>query len=140
MADNLPRIVREYREALLDGKLVVQQCLDCDSLNMYPRHRCPHCQSDNLGWQAASGNATLHSYTVLRLGAPDGFESDIPYALGVVKLEEGVQLLARLAPDADGGWDSYRCDVSVGFMAKPAGQNPELPCAWFALAGGEKSP
>lgn len=137
MAENLPRIVREYREALLKGELVVQKCIDCAAVNMYPRYRCPNCQSDKLGWQSASGNATLHSYTILRLGAPDGFEQDIPYALGVVKLEEGVQLLARLAPDAEGGWDAYACDVPVRFMTDPAGQNPQLPCAWFALSSGE---
>ena len=136
MAENLPRIVREYREALLQGSLVVQKCEDCSALNMYPRYRCPQCQSDNLGWQTASGHGTLHSFTVLRLGAPDGFEQDIPYALGVVKLEEGVQLLARLSPDADGGWEAYRCDVPVSFEGSPAGQNPDLPCAWFTLADG----
>lgn len=134
MAENLPKIVREYREALLQGSLVVQRCEDCSTLNMYPRYRCPQCQSDKLGWQTASGRGTLHSYTVLRLGAPDGFEQDIPYALGVVKLDEGAQLLVRLSPDADGGWDGYHCDVSVSFVAEPPGQNSERPCAWFALA------
>lgn len=134
MAENLPQIVREYREALLRGSLVVQKCTDCGSLNMYPRYRCPKCQSDNLGWHEASGDATLHSYTVLRLGAPDGFEQDIPYALGVVKLAEGVQLLARLSPDAEGGWEAYHCDVPVSFVSEPPGQNPERPCAWFRIA------
>lgn len=136
MSENLPRIVREYREALLDGRLVVQKCEDCGECNMYPRYRCPHCQSDRLGWQTASGRGILHSYTVLRLGAPDGFEDDMPYALGVVKLEEGVQLLGRLTADAGGDWDAYECDAAVEFLADGASRNPDRPCAWFSLADG----
>lgn len=126
----------EFRTGLVRGKLLVQKCIHCGRLNMYPRHACPFCQSLSLGWHNSAGDGVLHSFTVLRAGAPEGFEGDLPYALGVIKLDEGVQLLARLIPDADGSWDSYRCDDRVQF--KPAA--PEMAarraCAWFAHSGG----
>jgi len=114
------RIVAEFRDGLARGDLLIQKCNECSRLNMYPRYACPHCQSQSLGWQRASGHGVLHSFTVLRLGAPEGFEGELPYAVGVVKLEEGVQLLARLVPDADGDWQRYRCDDPVKFSPMPA--------------------
>jgi uncharacterized OB-fold protein len=122
----------EFRAGLARGDLLLQRCNDCGKLNMYPRHACPHCQSLSLGWQKSAGLGVLHSFTVLRAGAPEGFESDLPYALGVIKLEEGVQLLARLLPDPDGNWHSYRCDDRMQFKAASPESAAHRPCAWFA--------
>jgi uncharacterized protein len=133
---NSPKIVSEFRESLAKGDLIVQKCGDCRKLNMYPRHACPFCQSENLGWQKVSGQGRLHSYTVLRIGAPQGFEDDLPYALGVVKLTEGIQLLARLAPDDSGGWTAYKCDDPVEFVALSAAQIERRPCATFRRVPG----
>lgn len=122
-------IVQGFREGLAAGKLLVQRCDACSRLNMYPRYACPYCQSDDLGWQEAAGGATLMSFTVLRAGAPEGFEADLPYALGVVRLDEGVQMLARLVPDADGEWTSYGCDLPLSFVPGRADSY-----AWFGHA------
>lgn len=127
----IPTIVQEFREGLAAGKLMIQKCNDCGKPNMYPRYACPFCQSKNLGWQQASGNGVLHSFTVLRLGAPEGFEDDLPYALAVVKLAEGVQMLTRLEPDSEGDWASYRCDMPVKFVPKDKASAQARPCAWF---------
>jgi hypothetical protein len=110
-------IVQGFRDGLAAGDLLVQKCNACEQLNMYPRHACPHCQSDDLGWQQAAGTGQLMSVTVLRAGGPEGFEHEIPYALGIVRLDEGVQLLGRLDPDPDGEWSSYACDQRVAFVA-----------------------
>lgn len=115
------RIVDEFRAGLERGELLLQSCKACRQLNMYPRHACPHCQSSDLGWQAAQGGGRLLSFTVLRAGAPEGFADELPYALGVVRLEEGVQLLARLVPDSDGEWSDYRCDAPVSFVPGQSG-------------------
>jgi uncharacterized OB-fold protein len=109
----------EYYAALDRGELVIQQCQSCQRVIMYPKYVCPDCGSADLGWTASPGWGTLHSFTIQRVGAPTGFEPDLPYAVGVVKLDEGVQLLARLRPDENGGWDSYRCDSRVQFDAVP---------------------
>jgi uncharacterized OB-fold protein len=130
----LPPLVREFREALASGELIVQKCESCGKLNMYPRYACPFCQSLSLGWQKTGGRGVIHSFTVLRMGAPEGFEADLPYALAVVKLDEGVQLLARLIPDAKGDWQEYRCDDRVQLVPTPPGQVIPRPCAWFAKA------
>jgi uncharacterized OB-fold protein len=121
----------EYRAGLVRGELLLQHCNQCGKLNMYPRHACPFCQSTSLGWQKAEGHGILHSFTILRAGAPEGFEKDLPYALAVVKLAEGVQLLGRLLPDAAGDWKSYRCDDRVQFKPASPASAADRPCAWF---------
>lgn len=125
-----PRIVTEFRAGLAGGQLLVQQCLACGKPNMWPRYACPHCQSDDLGWTASAGHGVLHSFCVLRQGAPEGHEGDLPYALGVVKLDENVQILVRLAPDGADDWSGYRCDDRVKFVGKEHGRE----CARFKRA------
>jgi len=131
----LPKIVSEFRRGLENGELLIQQCADCDVVNMYPRYACPACQSEKLTWKNAKGTGVLHSYCVLRAGAPEGFESDLPYALGVIKLDEGVQMLARLAPEDDGDWSNYKCDDKVEFTATPPTEVGRRPCATFRRVG-----
>ncbi len=132
MSTNLIR--DEFRAGLSRGELLLQKCNDCGKLNMYPRHACPHCQSQSLGWQKSAGKGVLHSFTVLLAGAPEGFSQDLPYAVGVVKLEEGVQMLTRLRPDTDGSWTSYECEQPVAFSSAPPQQVAPRDCAWFTNA------
>jgi uncharacterized OB-fold protein len=128
-------LVAKYREGLERGELLIQRCNACDARIMYPRHRCIVCQSDDLGFERSAGEGTLHSYTVVRAVPPRGFEDDVPYAVGVVKLDEGVQLLGRLHPsDGSGDWAAYRCDQRVRFAPVAAEEIQERPVAWFAHA------
>lgn len=126
-----PAIVADFRAGLASGKLLIQSCADCGEPNMWPRYACPHCQSENLGWIESAGKGKLHSFCVLRQGAPEGFEEDLPYAIGVVKLDEGVQLLARLEPNAEDDWSAYQCDQRVEFVGKESGRE----CASFRQSG-----
>jgi uncharacterized OB-fold protein len=127
-----------YDKGLARGELLIQQCQSCGRHIMYPRHFCPFCFSADLGWTATTGGGTLHSFTVLRIGAPGGFEDELPYAVGVVRLDEGVQVLGRLHPDEAGGWDSYSCDSGVAFAPKdpPPGRRPT---PWFAARAEARS-
>jgi uncharacterized OB-fold protein len=129
----MSRIVDEFRAGLKDGGMLIQKCEACGQLMLYPRHRCIGCGSDALGWQKATGRGSLHSYTVVRAVPPAGFEDELPYGLGIVKLEEGVQLLARLKPQ-DGDWSAYHCGGAVRLVAAPDGPDGERPVAWFEVA------
>jgi uncharacterized protein len=130
----LAPMVNQFRDALARGELLVQKCEACGKLNMYPRHACPFCQSLSLGWQKTQGRGVIHSFTVLRMGAPEGFETDLPYALAVIKLDEGVQLLARLVPDSGGDWQESVCEDRVQLVPAPPGQAISRACAWFTRA------
>lgn len=121
-----------YYAGLGRGELLLQHCTDCGRDNMYPRHRCPFCQSADLGWTPAEGTGVLHSFTVTRYTAPTEFTADTPYALGVVKLAEGVQVLGRLWP-VDGDWRDYACDAPVRFQPAPEDEMTRRPVPWFTV-------
>ena len=128
-------LVEEFRSGLRLGELLIQRCQGCGKAQMYPRHRCISCQSAELAYVRSSGRGVLLSYTVIRAVPPRGFEKDLPYALGVVRLEEGVQLLARLAPGAEGDdWDGYECDLSVEFAPAAPEEIERRPVAWFCAS------
>jgi uncharacterized protein len=130
-----PVIVSEFRAGLASGELLIQNCNDCGKPNMWPRYACPHCQSENLGWVKSAGKGVLHSFCVLRQGAPEGFEDDLPYTIGVVKLDEGVQLLARLEAEGEEDWSAYACDDAVEFVAVSSSEVDRRPCATFRRLG-----
>ncbi len=48
----------------------------------------------------SGGKGTVVSYTIIN-DAPEGFENQAPYTLGLIKLEEGPTVLAQLT-DLDG--------------------------------------
>ena len=131
------QLAEAYDAGLSDGKLLIQYCDDCGQPTMYPKWRCPACYSSSLSFKAAAGTGTLYSLTVQYFTAPTAFADQQPYALGIVKLDEGVQLLARLVPEEDGGWSGYRMDGRVEFCpvppSPPTDQGPAAgrPCAWF---------
>lgn len=123
-----------YSAALAEGRLTVQKCGACSALIMYPKYRCPECFSGELGWQDVSGEATLLTYTVLRFAPPSSFDVDPPYAIGIVRLAEGPQLMCRLHPGEDGTWEQYACDQKVTFSGADAAEIAERPTAWFTAA------
>jgi uncharacterized OB-fold protein len=56
---------------------------------------CPKCYSKDLSWVELKGSGELLTYTVIHV-APKQFETLAPYAVGIVKLEEGPQLLGMI--------------------------------------------
>jgi uncharacterized OB-fold protein len=127
-------LTEPFYSALRRGELVLQHCKACDRNIMYPRHRCPYCYSPDLGWAQTQGKGVLHSLAIQRVGAPTGFEDQLPFAVGVVKLDDGVQLLGRLWPDENGSWEHYRCDARVEFRPASTEEAAARPVAWFSLA------
>lgn len=133
--DGTSGLAQTYYAALNRGELLVQRCGACATHSMYPRTWCPSCHEQALDWVVSTGRGRLYSFTVQRAGAPDGFEDELPYGLGVVRLTEEVQVLGRLQPDASGGFDAYRTDATVELCAPgPISEGADRPPApWFRL-------
>lgn len=85
-----------YFAALAQGKLMIQRCSACQRAIFYPRQFCPHCDSEELAWEQASGGGTVHSVTTVRI------KPDRPYNVSLIDLDEGVRMMSRvdgLPPD-----------------------------------------
>ena len=77
------------------GRLTGIRCTRCGTLAVPPREFCTSCQ--HRGWEPVplSGAGKVTSFTVIRI-PPRGRAPEAPYAVAVVKLDEGVSMLGRL--------------------------------------------
>jgi len=96
----------QYRQALDDGRFLIQRCAGCDRAVFYPRMLCPHCGADKLAWATPDGRGTVYSTTVVRRKPEAGGD----YNVALIDLHEGVRLMSRV----DGvGPDAVRIGMAV---------------------------
>jgi uncharacterized OB-fold protein len=124
-ADDLagaPTEAREFFERCARGTLSVQRCTACARLRHYPRSHCPFCLSPAWGWRDCSGRGSVFTFTVIRRNENPRFRERLPYAVAIIELEEGVQMLAGLAGvDVDGV--AVGMPVEVVFEADAGGRS-----------------
>jgi hypothetical protein len=56
---------------------------------------CPKCLSKDLEWKESPKQGKLLTYTVIHV-SPQQFQSLAPYAVGIVKLENGAHLAGMI--------------------------------------------
>lgn len=124
----LPQIDPEsqpYWTAAREGRLLIKRCADCGKAHHYPRELCPHCHSDCVIWEQASGRATVYTYTVSRRPAGPAFKADVPYIVALVELAEGPRMMTRLV-GIDPGAARIGLPLRVRFEA--LSDQVSLPC------------
>src|SRR5207249_3817240 len=84
-----------YWEGCKEHELRLQFCTECQAYFFYPRIFCPTCLSDAVEWRPVSGKGTLLTYVLSARPAP-GFENELPYAIAIVKLDEGPHLMTNI--------------------------------------------
>jgi uncharacterized OB-fold protein len=87
---------RTYWEAAAQERLLIRHCADCDRTHHYPREFCPHCWSENVTWEPASGQATLYTWSVVHRNDLPPFGERVPYVAAVVDLAEGPRMMTEM--------------------------------------------
>jgi uncharacterized OB-fold protein len=77
----------------------------------YPRPTCPSCGSLELEWQEASGDATVHTFTIARRSTHPAFNGREPYVVAIVELAEGPRVTTSIV-------DCDPDDVRVGMPVR----------------------
>jgi uncharacterized OB-fold protein len=98
-AKPVPAATREmapFWEAAKRHQLVVQRCEDCGALRFPAREVCSRCLSRRVGWQPVSGRGTVFSVAVMHQANHPAFAAEVPYAVVVVQLDEGVRLVSNV--------------------------------------------
>ena len=104
-----------YWEGLLQEKLLIQKCLDCDKLRHYPRPMCDACYSFSYGWIQSKCRGTILSWVVSHHPFHLAFKEKVPYTTITADLEEGIRLLAPLMSDIPETNLSIGKSLKVGF-------------------------
>jgi uncharacterized OB-fold protein len=72
------------------------KCTGCKSTFFPPRILCPKCRTrENIEEFEFSGDGEIVSYTIIR-SAPEGFEKYVPYAVAIIKLDEGSNISGQI--------------------------------------------
>jgi uncharacterized OB-fold protein len=111
---------RAWWDAARDGKLLVVRCRQCAKAHFYPRPFCPRCGSEEVGWEEASGAATLYTWSVVYRNDLPPFNEMVPYVAAVVELAEGPRMMTNVV-GADPGSLKVGMRLEVEFRALDEG-------------------
>ena len=83
-----------FWEGCAAGELRVQRCDRCGHHRFPPAPICPRCLSPAATWVGLGGRGTVRSAVVFRQLYHPAFADRLPYAIGLVDLDEGPTLYA----------------------------------------------
>jgi uncharacterized OB-fold protein len=85
--------VAAFAGHLREGRLMASRCLRCGHRSFPPRADCASCLGREFELIETGGHGKLRSFTTVA-SASGGFESQAPYTIGIVDLDEGGSALA----------------------------------------------
>ncbi|MFH8556559.1 Zn-ribbon domain-containing OB-fold protein [Streptomyces celluloflavus] len=94
---------RPYWDAAAEGRLLLRRCRaeGCGAAHHYPREFCPYCWSEDVGWERATGRATLYTWSVVHRNDLPPFGGRVPYIAAVVDLAEGPRMMTEITDCAE---------------------------------------
>lgn len=117
-------VTRPFWEAAAAHRLVVQQCQACGQRQFYPRAFCRHCLADDLAWQACCGLGRIYTFTINHRAANAHMADQLPYAVAIVALDEGVRMMTNLV---DSPLDRVQIGARVAVRWLDTPGQPTLP-------------
>jgi uncharacterized OB-fold protein len=86
-----------YLAGAAQGELRVQECLHCGTRRWPPRDSCARCGGLESTWVPVDPSGTLYTWTVVWNTPLPGFRDHVPYAVGVIELDDGgIRILGYL--------------------------------------------
>ena len=89
-----------FEQFLNADKLMGSKCMECGALFAPPRPVCLKCHGDKMEWAEMKGTGSLAAFTCISIGPPsmleEGYDRGNPYCAGVVTLDEGPRVVARI--------------------------------------------
>lgn len=86
---------RNWREYPQRYRMEAAKCTECGKICFPPRLVCPECGCRTFENTVLADEGKLRTFTVIRV-APTGFEDEVPYAVGIVELKDGVSTMMQI--------------------------------------------
>lgn len=106
-------------EAWSDGRLCLQGCSDCGTLQHPPGQVCATCLSTALALVDIEGAGTLVTWSTVHRAPAPAFAVDVPYSVAIVAVGQGALVQARISAGAstDGLVVGQPMQVKLGEVA-----------------------
>ncbi|MBI4289013.1 MAG: Zn-ribbon domain-containing OB-fold protein [Chloroflexi bacterium] len=89
-----------FQQLLNQKKLMGSKCKKCGAIHLPPRPLCPECGGSDVEWTALKGKGKLVAFTTIHVGptlmTQAGYDRKNPYCSGIVQLDEGPKVSARI--------------------------------------------
>ena len=119
-----PPASQPFWRAARQGRLTFPRCDACGKAWFPPSNLCPHCLSDQLHLEEASGRGRVFSFVVVHRVYHGYFADKVPYTVAVIELDEGPRILSNIV-DVDPR--DVHCSMSVRVVFQDAGPDASLP-------------
>ncbi len=86
---------RSWREKPQRYRYQAARCSGCGKVFFPPRVVCDKCRGRSFETQVLAGSGVIETYTVIHI-APSGFTDEAPYAVGVIRLDDGVRITGQI--------------------------------------------
>lgn len=93
-------------------RIIGSICNSCDFVSFPKFYSCPKCHSVNIADKEMPRTGKLLSYTISYEAMP-GFEAELPMIIGLIKLDNGVNIIAQII---DSNIDDIQINVRVKSM------------------------
>ncbi len=106
----LTRAMEPFWEGAKKNMLMVYHCLNCGK-NYWPAIDCPACDKPHMEWVESTGKGEVFTYTIMHQVYHPGWESEVPYNIAWVKLDEGPVLVSNIT-------DCQNKDIFIGMKVE----------------------
>lgn len=121
-----------YQAVVKAGALHVQRCNACGTWTHPARYYCPNCSSGDYSFAAASGRATVYSYTVSHMSVEPQWQALVPYVTIVAELEEGPRLVATAK-----NIPADKVEIGMPIRIVTETKSPDFAVFWAERAQGD---
>jgi uncharacterized OB-fold protein len=126
--------VRE--DLFTDAALLGGRCEACSALQFPRREVCPQCQHDAVASMELATGGEIFTYTVVR-SAPPGYLGEVPYAYGVVALDDGLRVTTTITSE---DLDALAIGDRVVFEVIALGEGESAVSSYaYRVAGEERA-
>lgn len=119
-------MTRPFWEGAAAGRLMMQCCGQCGTVNFHPKPWCIECGSRDLTWRQMKNQGTVYSYTVSHSVAMNlpGWQGELPVFMALVDVDEGARMYAQVTGVSE---DTMTVGMRVEAWFEPIGEGAGIP-------------
>ncbi|MBE2275100.1 MAG: OB-fold domain-containing protein [Rhodobacteraceae bacterium] len=117
---------RPFWEAAREGRLVMQKCAACGTVNFPPKPWCIDCGCRDLPWTTVGPGGTVYSWTISRSVAMNwpGWTGQLPVVMALVDVDGGARTYAQVIDCAP---EDIRTGLRLVVTMVPVGEDVFIP-------------